>query len=142
MTYYRKLCVLLMAGLLGFAPQIASAQKYPDRPVRIIVPLGPGGVGDISTRIVAEKLGEKLGHRFVVELPEEPLAATADPEKLRQVCAILVDNALRYSPDGGTVTVGSPPEFERAVTPAGAPADDRPADFETAFVRFLHERGH
>jgi PAS domain S-box-containing protein len=47
------------------------------------------------------------GHRFVVELPEEPLAAKADPEKLRQVCSILVDNALRYSPDGGKVTVGA-----------------------------------
>jgi two-component system phosphate regulon sensor histidine kinase PhoR len=47
------------------------------------------------------------GHRFVVELPDEPLAARADPEKLRQVCAILVDNALRYSPAGGTVTVGA-----------------------------------
>jgi PAS domain S-box-containing protein len=50
---------------------------------------------------------EVNGHRFVVELPEEPLAARADPEKLRQVCAILVENALRYSPDGGTVTVGA-----------------------------------
>ncbi|HKC77778.1 MAG TPA: ATP-binding protein, partial [Gaiellaceae bacterium] len=47
------------------------------------------------------------GHRFVLELPDEPLAARADPEKLRQVCAILVDNALRYSPDGGTVTVAA-----------------------------------
>jgi signal transduction histidine kinase/putative methionine-R-sulfoxide reductase with GAF domain len=47
------------------------------------------------------------GHRFVVDLPEEPLAAKADPEKLRQVCSILVDNAVRYSPDGGTVTVGA-----------------------------------
>ena len=47
------------------------------------------------------------GHRFVVDLPDEPLAAKADPEKLRQVCSILVDNALRYSPDGGTVTVGA-----------------------------------
>jgi signal transduction histidine kinase len=47
------------------------------------------------------------GHRFVVELPDEPLAAKADPEKLRQVCSILVENAVRYSPDGGTVTVGA-----------------------------------
>jgi PAS domain S-box-containing protein len=46
------------------------------------------------------------GHRFVLELPEEPLAANADREKLRQVFTILLDNALRYSPDGGTVTVG------------------------------------
>ena len=46
------------------------------------------------------------GHRFIVDLPDEPLPATADREKLRQVCSILLDNALRYSPDGGTVTVG------------------------------------
>ena len=50
---------------------------------------------------------EVNGHEFVVELPDEPLAAKADPEKLRQVCSILVDNALRYSPDGGIVTVGA-----------------------------------
>ncbi len=46
------------------------------------------------------------GHRFVLELPQEPLAANADRDKLRQVFTILLDNALRYSPDGGTVTVG------------------------------------
>jgi two-component system sensor histidine kinase VicK len=46
------------------------------------------------------------GHRFVVDLPDEPLAATADRDKLRQVCSILLDNALKYSPDGGTVTIG------------------------------------
>ena len=47
------------------------------------------------------------GHRFEVDLPEEPLAAEADPEKVRQVFNILVENALRYSPGGGTVTVGA-----------------------------------
>ena len=45
------------------------------------------------------------GHQFVVELPEEPLAANADRDKLRQVFSILLDNALKYS-QGGTVTVG------------------------------------
>jgi PAS domain S-box-containing protein len=47
------------------------------------------------------------GHEVVVQLPDEPLAARVDPEKLRQVFSILVDNALRYSPDGGTITVGA-----------------------------------
>lgn len=47
--------------------QPASAQAYPDHPVKIILPLGPGGVGDITARILAEKLGDKLGQRFVVE---------------------------------------------------------------------------
>ena len=41
--------------------------EYPERPVKIVLPLGPGGVGDISARIVADKLGEKLGQRFIIE---------------------------------------------------------------------------
>ncbi|MFZ0341321.1 MAG: GAF domain-containing protein [Gaiellaceae bacterium] len=61
-------------------------------------------VGQVLDTVSAAELN---GHRFVVELPETPLAARADPEKLRQVCSILLENALRYSPDGGTVTVGA-----------------------------------
>jgi two-component system phosphate regulon sensor histidine kinase PhoR len=63
--------------------------------------------------LVAEVVGElepgaaANGHRFVVDVPEEPVAAAADADKLRQVCAILVDNAVKYSPDGGTVTVAA-----------------------------------
>ncbi len=56
---------------------------------------------------VLESMTAGNGHRFVVDLPDEALVARADPEKLRQLMAILVDNALRYSPDGGTVTVGA-----------------------------------
>jgi PAS domain S-box-containing protein len=47
------------------------------------------------------------GHRFVVEIPEEPLDASADRDKVRQILANLVDNALKYSPSGGTVTVAA-----------------------------------
>ncbi len=61
-------------------------------------------VGQVLDTVSATEVN---GHSFVVELPEEPLEAKADPEKLRQVCSILVENALRYSPDGGTVTVGA-----------------------------------
>jgi PAS domain S-box-containing protein len=61
-------------------------------------------VGQVLETVSA---AEANGHRFVLDLPDEPLTAKADPEKLRQVCAILVDNALRYSPQGGTVTVGA-----------------------------------
>ena len=61
-------------------------------------------VGQVLDTVSATEVN---GHRFVVDLPEEPLAARADPEKLRQVCAILVENAVRYSPDGGTVTIGA-----------------------------------
>ena len=61
---------LAMAGLaaIALAPSPVQAQgKYPDRPVRVILPFGAGGVADVITRLVAEKLGDKLGQRFVVE---------------------------------------------------------------------------
>ncbi len=61
---------LAMAGMaaIALAPLPAQAQaKYPDRPVRLILPFGAGGVADVTTRLVAEKLSEKLGQRFVVE---------------------------------------------------------------------------
>jgi tripartite-type tricarboxylate transporter receptor subunit TctC len=49
-------------------PWTVDAQvKYPERPVRIIVPFIAGGVADVTLRLVGEKLGAKLGQRFVVE---------------------------------------------------------------------------
>ncbi len=62
-------------------------------------------VGSVLSEVVAVETGN--GHRFQVELPEEPLAAEADRDKVRQVFSILVENALKYSPQGGTVTVGA-----------------------------------
>jgi ABC-2 type transport system ATP-binding protein len=59
-----------------------------------------------------------------------------------------VSEAERYATrvlvlgDGELLFTGTPAEFERAVTPTHVPGEDRPADFETAFVRFLHARGH
>jgi two-component system, OmpR family, phosphate regulon sensor histidine kinase PhoR len=47
------------------------------------------------------------GHELVLELPDEPLAAEADDEKLRQVLANLLDNAVKFSPEGGRVTVSA-----------------------------------
>ena len=54
-----------------------------------------------------EAVDGRDGHRFVVDLADEPLAAAADREKLGQVLAHLLDNAIRYSPAGGTVTVAA-----------------------------------
>ncbi|MGZ8782454.1 MAG: GAF domain-containing protein, partial [Gaiellaceae bacterium] len=59
-----------------------------------------------AVRSIEEGNGQN-GHRFVVDLGEEPLAAAADGEKLQQVLAHLLDNAVRYSPAGGTVTVAA-----------------------------------
>ncbi|MET0278609.1 MAG: tripartite tricarboxylate transporter substrate-binding protein [Pseudorhodoplanes sp.] len=56
-----------VAGLAFQASPAMAQGKYPDKPVRVILPFGAGGVADITTRLVADKLGEKLGQRFVVE---------------------------------------------------------------------------
>jgi PAS domain S-box-containing protein len=72
------------------------------------VELGRIDVGSVVSELVetVEESGVMNGHRFEIDLPDEPLAAEADPDKVRQVFNILVENALRYSPGGGTVTVG------------------------------------
>jgi tripartite-type tricarboxylate transporter receptor subunit TctC len=43
------------------------AQNYPNKPVRIVVGYGPGGTGDITVRLVAQKLSETFGQSFVIE---------------------------------------------------------------------------
>ncbi|MCZ7661382.1 MAG: tripartite tricarboxylate transporter substrate-binding protein [Xanthobacteraceae bacterium] len=59
---------LRAAGLaLALLAGPAAAQDYPNRPVRIVLPFGAGGVADITARVVAERLGDRLGQRFVIE---------------------------------------------------------------------------
>src|SRR6185295_10976614 len=71
------------------------------------VNLSPTDVRDVVGEVVQSALDVAPdGHQFVLDLPEEPLAATADREKLRQVFSILLDNAVKYSRHGGKVTVG------------------------------------
>ena len=52
---------LLFAGLVAITAVPSAAETYPSRPIRLVVPFGAGGVADISSRIVAEKLGDQLG---------------------------------------------------------------------------------
>jgi tripartite-type tricarboxylate transporter receptor subunit TctC len=49
------------------SPRLAWVQTYPARPVRVIVPFGPGGNADILARIIAQKLSERLGEQFYIE---------------------------------------------------------------------------
>jgi tripartite-type tricarboxylate transporter receptor subunit TctC len=55
------------AAALALACAGAQAQKFPDHPVKIVVPFGPGGLGDVSTRIVAKKISDQLGQQVFIE---------------------------------------------------------------------------
>jgi tripartite-type tricarboxylate transporter receptor subunit TctC len=52
---------------LAAVTMVAAAQEYPTKPVRILVPFAPGGVVDTSTRILTQKMTERLHWNFVVE---------------------------------------------------------------------------
>ncbi|MBA2475923.1 MAG: GAF domain-containing protein, partial [Actinobacteria bacterium] len=67
------------------------------------VAVAPTDVRPLVSEAVASV--ESNGHRLVVDLPVEPVTASTDAEKLRQVLANLLDNAVKFSPEGGTVTV-------------------------------------
>jgi tripartite-type tricarboxylate transporter receptor subunit TctC len=55
------------AAALPAVSRLASAQTYPARPVRIIVPYAPGGTTDIVARLIGQSLSERLGQQFIIE---------------------------------------------------------------------------
>ncbi|MBC7781863.1 MAG: tripartite tricarboxylate transporter substrate binding protein [Proteobacteria bacterium] len=59
--------VALIASIGALMSALAFAQGYPVRPVRMIVPVAPGGGADITTRIIAQKLSERLGQQFIID---------------------------------------------------------------------------
>jgi tripartite-type tricarboxylate transporter receptor subunit TctC len=90
-TLRRSLCGALLAGTLALAPLAAAAQTFPSKPIKIIVPLSPGGAGDVASRLIGQKLSDRLGQPVVVE--NQPGASGS-----------IGMNALkRAAPDGHTI---------------------------------------
>jgi tripartite-type tricarboxylate transporter receptor subunit TctC len=89
---WRKSTVaLLILAASTIVSSQAAAQSYPSRPVTVVVPYAPGGNSDSTTRIVAQRLSEKLGQPFVVE--NRPGAAGA----------LAAEFVARSAPDGYTL---------------------------------------
>ena len=90
----RSWIVLAVAMLVG-APGIASAQEYPAKPVKIIVPFAAGGPADVYARFLAQRLAESMGQPFVVE--DRPGAGSI----------IGTEAVAKSTPDGYTLLVMS-----------------------------------
>ncbi len=71
MFHFPKFCGAAL--VLGCSIPATAQDAYPSRPIRLVVGFGAGGPTDIPARFIADKLGETLGHRVVVE--NKPAAA-------------------------------------------------------------------
>ncbi|MBW7382502.1 tripartite tricarboxylate transporter substrate binding protein, partial [Escherichia coli] len=60
------IAVALAAGTIG-ASAAHAADKYPNKPIRVIVPFAPGGSTDIIARLVTQRMSQELGQPMVVE---------------------------------------------------------------------------
>ena len=92
----RFLNVVAGAAALPTVSRIAWAKDYPAKPVRVIVPYAPAGVADITARLIAQWLSERLGQTFVVE--NHPGAGTN----------IGTEAVVRAAPNGYTLLLVSP----------------------------------
>ncbi|HEX5213721.1 MAG TPA: tripartite tricarboxylate transporter substrate binding protein [Pseudolabrys sp.] len=100
----RRLTILLSAAVLALATLGASAQdKYPNRPIKVLVPYAPGGATDITARIVADEFQKITGQSFVVI------------NKPGAFGMLAIDEMVKAAPDGYTLMIGN--VTTNAITP-------------------------
>jgi tripartite-type tricarboxylate transporter receptor subunit TctC len=89
----RILAVISLCWLAAVSP--ASAQQWPDKPIRLIVPAPPGGISDLVARLLAEQLRTNLGQSVVVD--NKPGGA-----------AVVAEQAMMAAPADGTTWMVGP----------------------------------
>ncbi|MBI5028990.1 MAG: PAS domain S-box protein [Chloroflexi bacterium] len=94
-------------------------------------------LGELITTVIDEMKFNLIQHKVVYEMPVEPLSVMADPQRLEQVLRNLIGNAVKYSPDGGTIKIQCRKENQQILVGVqdqgiGIPVDD----LERIFERF------
>lgn len=91
-----KTCGRLLAGIvLLLAPAAASAQDFPIKPIRLIVPFPPGGPNDIIARVIGQKMSELVKQPIIVD------------NRTGQGGVLGTDAVAKAAPDGYTVAIAS-----------------------------------
>ena len=107
---------LLLASLLMAAGILSAQAQYPDKPVKIVVPVAAGGGVDVMARLLAQHLGERLRQQFVVE--NRPGAA-----------GVIGSKAVIASPADGTTLLYTPSSLSLSVAISKTPPYDLAKDF-------------
>jgi tripartite-type tricarboxylate transporter receptor subunit TctC len=90
--------------MMALAPLGQAQAKWPDKPVRLVLPFGAGGVADVTARIMADKLSQKFDQRFYVENMPGPGGIAA----ARAVISSAPDGyTLAYVTNGTAISVGA-----------------------------------
>src|SRR5215510_7080424 len=113
----RKWALTALISALGLAMSpFAAKAEYPDKPVKIVVPVAAGGGVDVMARLLAQKLGERLSQQYVVE-------------NRAGAAGVIGSKAVIASPPDGLTLLYTPSSLSLSVVVSKTPPYDLAKDF-------------